>query len=240
MATLDMNLADIRDMVKKEKAKQTADKPKKRRGRPRKKKPVEPEPEPPADEQETEVIEFDTGDAQPQHNIIGGIQSRLSNFLNSGFRPPADEEEAELYEEVIQEETELERQKLVSQLTQLALSNPRILDLKGNDVIRRINRMSVDELETKLLVAKQSIANNMNGSLSNLALSLLNNAVGRSLNCIDELNNEVREDKELQDTVKQFLGCNILTKLPPQVKLLALYGADVMSALDKKKRLESK
>ena len=218
--------------------------PKRKRGRPRKVKPEDiPEPALPIR-------------SEPVQRAAPSDNSMLTRFLNNTFmsadgtaprerlsQPDNDECEMgdledELAELEIQAREELkadEREALIEELSQLVIRNPEIMKLEANATLREIKILSLDELREKLLIARIHMSSNLNNGISNVVLNFANAIVGKTLNITNELKAETESDKYLKDALQEVMGVGILTKLPPPLKLGALYGSSILSAYSKRK-----
>jgi hypothetical protein len=115
------------------------------------------------------------------------------------------------------------------------MSNPNI-DLKSPvelSPFQAINTMSVEELKARIFQAKRDLSSKTDLKISDSALGLVNLFVGNMLGCLDELQEEVNKDVLLRETVKDTLSINLLSKIPPQLKVTGLYAMNVGTAISK-------
>lgn len=130
-------------------------------------------------------------------------------------------------------------QKLRDELLNLCINNN--IDLNKpvdgfcNNFTEKINSMSVDELKMRIIQAKKVLNDKMDYKLSNQILNISNLVIGKFLNCLDELNQEVEKDLLLKDSVKTVCSESILNKLTPTTKIGALYSLNIASAMNKAK-----
>lgn len=127
--------------------------------------------------------------------------------------------------------------KLKKELENLILNNPSI-DLErpvNTTVLEKINNMSVEELKARIFNAKRELNGKLDLKISDGALSLVNQVVGRILGCCEELEQEVMKDQLLRESTKEMMSMNLLSKVPSQIKVAGLYSLNVGTALTKKK-----
>jgi hypothetical protein len=130
-----------------------------------------------------------------------------------------------------------ELNKLKKELENLILNNPSI-DLErpvNTTFLERINNMSVEELKARIFNAKRELNGKLDLKISDGALSLVNQVIGRILGCCEELEQEVMKDQLLRESTKELLSMNLLSKIPSQIKVAGLYSLNVGTALNKKK-----
>lgn len=128
-----------------------------------------------------------------------------------------------------------ELQNLRNELLQILMSNPNI-DLKSPIELtpfQAINSMSIEELKARIFQAKRELSSKTDLKISDSALGLVNLFVGNMLGCLDELQDEVNKDVLLRETVKDTLSINLLSKIPPQLKVTGLYAMNVGTAMSK-------
>jgi hypothetical protein len=128
-----------------------------------------------------------------------------------------------------------ELQNLRNELLQILMSNPNI-DLKSPIELtpfQAINTMSAEELKARIFQAKRELSSKTDLKISDSALGLVNLFVGNMLGCLDELQDEVNKDVLLRETVKDTLSINLLSKIPPQLKVTGLYAMNVGTAMSK-------
>lgn len=128
-----------------------------------------------------------------------------------------------------------ELQSLRNELLQILMSNPNI-DLKSPIELtpfQTINTMSAEELKARIFQAKRELSSKTDLKISDSALGLVNLFVGNMLGCLDELQEEVQKDVLLRETVKDTLSINLLSKIPPQLKVTGLYAMNVGTAVSK-------
>lgn len=128
-----------------------------------------------------------------------------------------------------------ELQHLRNELLQILMSNPNI-DLKSPIELtpfQAINSMSVEELKARIFQAKRELSSKTDLKISDSALGLVNLFVGNMLGCLDELQEEVNKDILLRETVKDTLSINLLSRIPPQLKVTGLYAMNVGTAMSK-------
>lgn len=131
--------------------------------------------------------------------------------------------------------TNHELQSLRNELLQILMSNPNI-DLKSPIELtpfQSINSMSAEELKARIFQAKRELSSKTDLKISDSALGLVNLFVGNMLGCLDELQDEVNKDVLLRETVKDTLSINLLSKIPPQLKVTGLYAMNVGTAMSK-------
>lgn len=126
---------------------------------------------------------------------------------------------------------------LRSELQNLLLNNPSLnIDEPVNTTsFEKINNMTPDELRARIFNAKRSLNNRLDHKISDGTLSFCNQIVGRLLGCVEELEEEIRNDEMLRDSTKELLSFNLLSKIPVNIKVAGLYSIDVASALNKKR-----
>lgn len=130
-----------------------------------------------------------------------------------------------------------ELEKLRRELEQIVLSNP-TLDIDkpySNTTLEKIQTMSASELRARIFQAKRELTSQIDCKISDGALSFANQLVGRMLGCVDELNEQVMNDKVLRESTKDLLSMQLLSKIPPNLKVSGLYAVNVGVALQKAK-----
>ena len=128
-----------------------------------------------------------------------------------------------------------ELQNLRNELLQILMSNPNI-DLKSPVELtpfQAINSMTSEELKARIFQAKRELSSKTDLKISDSALGLVNLFVGNMLGCLDELQDEVNKDVLLRETVKDTLSINLLSRIPPQLKVTGLYAMNVGTAMSK-------
>lgn len=128
-----------------------------------------------------------------------------------------------------------ELQNLRNELLQILMSNPSI-DLKSPVELtpfQTINSMNAEELKARIFQAKRELSSKTDLKISDSALGLVNLFVGNMLGCLDELQEEVNKDVLLRETVKDTLSINLLSRIPPQLKVTGLYAMNVGTAMSK-------
>lgn len=142
------------------------------------------------------------------------------------------DEEYELPKTCSSNELEL----LKRELQNILISNPSIDITKPISTLNfeQINRMTKEELQARVFDAKKQLNQKLDSSISSAGLSIVNLVVGKFLNCLDELNEAVSNDKVLQDSARDMLTFNILSQIPPPIKVTGLYAMDVGVALKRK------
>jgi hypothetical protein len=130
-----------------------------------------------------------------------------------------------------------ELQRLRRELEQIVLSNPTI-DIErpySNTTLEKIQTMSATELRARIFQAKRELTSQIDCKISDGALSFTNQIVGRMLGCVDELNELVMADKVLRESTKDLMSMQLLSKIPPNLKVSGLYAVNVGVALQKAK-----
>ena len=128
-----------------------------------------------------------------------------------------------------------EVEKLRKELLQILMSNPNI-DLTSPVSLtpfQSINSMNVEELQARIFQAKRELSSKTDLKISDSALGLVNLFFGNMLGCLDELQHEVEKDLLLRESVKDTLSLNLLSRIPPQLKVTGLYAMNVGTALSK-------
>lgn len=133
---------------------------------------------------------------------------------------------------------DLQIQKLRAELENLVLSNP-CISLNhpvSTSPLEAIKSMSVEELKARIFQAKRELNGKLDLKISDSTLSLVNMVVGKMLNCVDELNEEVMKDNLLRESTKDLLSFAVLSKIPPPIKVSGLYAVNVGVAMQKAKQ----
>jgi hypothetical protein len=127
--------------------------------------------------------------------------------------------------------------KLKQELENIILNNPSInIDEPVNTlVLEKINNMSIEEIKARIFHAKRALNSKLDCKISDGALGIVNQVVGRLLGCVDELESAVMSDDLLRQSTKDLLSMNILTKIPSQIKVAGLYSVNVGYALNQAK-----
>lgn len=128
-----------------------------------------------------------------------------------------------------------EVEKLRKELLQILMSNPNI-DLTSPVSLtpfQSINSMNAEELQARIFQAKRELNSKTDLKISDSALGLVNLFFGNMLGCLDELQAEVERDMLLRESVKDTLSLNLLSRIPPQLKVTGLYAMNVGTALSK-------
>jgi transcription elongation factor Elf1 len=131
--------------------------------------------------------------------------------------------------------------RLRNELEQLVLSNP-MLNLSSpisTTPLESIQKMSIEELKARIFQAKRELNGKLDSKISDSALTMVNMVVGKMLNCVDELQEEVMNDPLLRESTKDLLSFSVLSKIPPQLKVSGLYAVNVGVAMQKKKQKNS-
>jgi hypothetical protein len=128
-----------------------------------------------------------------------------------------------------------ELHRLRKEFENIILNNPSIdLDKKVNtSILEKITQMSVEELKARIFNAKRELNSHLDMKISDGALSIMNQVVGRLLNCVDELDEEVMKDQLLRQSTKDMLSMNVLSMIPSNIKVAGLYSVNVATALTK-------
>lgn len=129
-------------------------------------------------------------------------------------------------------------EELRKELMNLILNNPNIdlqKNLNNENSLNLINKMTIEELEMRIFDAKKQLSSKIDFKISDGLLTLVNSIIGKMLNCVEELEEEVKNDKLLRECAKDTLSINLLNKIPPHIKLGGLYSIDVARAIAIKK-----
>jgi protein required for attachment to host cells len=140
-------------------------------------------------------------------------------------------------EQPYDEDDDKELMKLRKELEQIVLSNP-TLDIDkpySNTTLEKINSMNASELRARIFQAKRELTCHLDCKISDGALSFANQIIGRMLGCVDELNEQVMNDVVLRESTKDLLSMQVLSKIPPNLKVSGLYAVNVGVALQKAK-----
>jgi hypothetical protein len=127
--------------------------------------------------------------------------------------------------------------KLRKELEQIVLANPS-LDLDkpySNTTLEKIQTMNATELRARIFQAKRELTCQLDCKISDGALSFANQVIGRMLGCVDELHAQVMNDTILRESTKDLLSMQLLSKIPPNLKVSGLYAVNVGVALQKAK-----
>lgn len=147
------------------------------------------------------------------------------------------QEQQEQQEHSHGEEDDKELAKLRKELEQIVLSNP-TLDIEkpySNTTLEKIYTMNATELRARIFQAKRELTCQLDCKISDGALSFANQVIGRMLGCVDELNEQVMKDVVLRESTKDLLSMQLLSKIPPNLKVSGLYAVNVGVALQKAK-----
>jgi transcription elongation factor Elf1 len=155
--------------------------------------------------------------------------------------PEHEIEQYEQYEhdeqlEIDQDNAKVE--KLKNELRNLLMANP-TLDLTksiNKAPLELINHMSNEELQARIFDAKRTLNSKLDNNISSSGLCLVNQVVGKLLGCVEELDQFVSNDKVLQESAKDLLSFNLLSHIPPSVKVSGLYAMNVGLALKEKNK----
>lgn len=133
---------------------------------------------------------------------------------------------------------DLQLQKLRAELENLVLSNPNISlnNPISTTPLEAIKNMNIEELKARIFQAKRELNGKLDLKISDSTLTLVNMVVGKMLNCVDELNEEVMKDNLLRESTKDLLSFAVLSKIPPPIKVSGLYAVNVGVALQKSKQ----
>jgi hypothetical protein len=127
--------------------------------------------------------------------------------------------------------------KLRKELEQIVLANPS-LDIDkpySNTTLEKIQTMNATELRARIFQAKRELTCQLDCKISDGALSFANQVIGRMLGCVDELHAQVMNDTILRESTKDLLSMQLLSKIPPNLKVSGLYAVNVGVALQKAK-----
>lgn len=127
--------------------------------------------------------------------------------------------------------------RLKKELENIILNNPSIsLDEPVNTLmLEKINHMSIEEIKARIFHAKRALNSKLDYKISDGALGIVNQVVGRLLGCVDELEQAVMNDELLRQSTKDLLSINLLAKIPSQIKVAGLYSVNVGYALNQAK-----
>lgn len=124
-----------------------------------------------------------------------------------------------------------EKERLKAELLRLSDYTPEVVTKPVNDKIAKlVEEMDLDELRERVRIGKRNQSSKMDNSVAVQTISLANQAVGRLLGCLEELNETSLKDKLLHESVKDYLCLNVLDFIPPEVKIGGLYGSHVVNA----------
>lgn len=155
--------------------------------------------------------------------------------------PPEEDSEEEEEEEEEQDSMVDKVKNMFSiddreRLKTIALRNPEILtDKLDCNVLKRINKMSDDEVKERLFYAERKHSSDFDKKIAESTLSLVNNGVGLILQCKNELDEETKNNAELNKLVLSELSC-ILDIMPSKLKFGLVYGSSVLKARDRAKK----
>lgn len=129
-------------------------------------------------------------------------------------------------------------EKLRAELENLVLSNPCIsLNYPvSTSPLEAIKSMSIEELKARIFQAKRELNGKLDLKISDSTLNIVNMVVGKMLNCVDELNEEVMKDNLLRESTKDLLSFAVLSRIPPPIKVSGLYAVNVGVAMQKAKQ----
>ena len=138
-------------------------------------------------------------------------------------------------------QNERELQKLRRELESIIMNNPSI-DIESpvnTTLLQKIQSMSIEELKARIFNAKRALNSKLDLKISDGALSLVNQVIGRMLGCVKELEDAVMNDYLLRESTKDLLSFNLLAKIPSQIKVAGLYSIDLGLALNTAKKNKS-
>ena len=144
-----------------------------------------------------------------------------------------------MHTEPSKEQRELE--KLRKELESIIMNNPSI-DIESpvnTTLLQKIQSMSIEELKARIFNAKRALNSKLDLKISDGALSLVNQVIGRMLGCVKELEDAVMNDHLLRESTKDLLSFNLLAKIPSQLKVAGLYSIDLGLALNTAKKNKS-
>lgn len=127
-------------------------------------------------------------------------------------------------------------QKKREELKKIYLNNPKLdldKEIATNEMLLKIDTMDINELEARIVDAKQQFSRKMDQKISDGALSIVNLIVGGFLDITKELEEEVKKDDILREATNDVLCQNVLIHLPAEIKMTGLYSLDVGVALKK-------
>jgi hypothetical protein len=153
--------------------------------------------------------------------------------------------EAEEYEEEVEEineedeyyQNEPDDERLYylrSKLIDRAIKNPRAIDLSAPvhlELIERINMMTAEELEMRLIQMENSFAKKIDSGITKTLFQAVNLVVAQTGYIdYDILNKQVQNDEILQEVTTEYLSMKYLIDLPPQAKIGLLYSTQLANA----------
>lgn len=151
-------------------------------------------------------------------NLLPGVRSMLSGAKDAVVGPTSEAEE---------------RKALINEYITLAEQLP------GQDItipdnvrksIKELEKCDIQELRLRLVYARKHIFSNIDSDIAKQVLHIACMGVGKFLNCYDELEKEVKEDKYLQGVTQNLLSSNLLSMISDPLKVAGLFGNHVIKA----------
>jgi hypothetical protein len=126
-----------------------------------------------------------------------------------------------------------EREEIKNKFIEIISVNPNVkLDTpeKFKEIAKRCNEMPLDELRLQLAYAQRLQYQGIDNKIAHNVLKLCSAVIGGVLDCNEQLQKKVDEDKYLQEITGSALGENVLHLLPNYMKIAGLYSSHVISA----------
>lgn len=126
-----------------------------------------------------------------------------------------------------------ERKALINEYITLAEQMPG-QDITIPDNVRKsmkdLEKCDIQELRLRLVYARKHIFTNIDSDIAKQVLHIACMGVGKFLNCYDELEKEVKEDKYLQGVTQNLLSTSLLSMISDPLKVAGLFGNHVIKA----------
>lgn len=158
-----------------------------------------------------------------EEGVLGSIKSMISKVKN--FTAPS------LPQTVYSEEDE--RKMLVDRYIMIAEKMPEqdfVVPEKIKKMSRDLSKIDINELRLTVSYMEKKQLKGIDSELAKKTLELSTMAVGKMLNCYDNLEKEVKNDEYLKDVTSTFMSSKILDMVPDALKIAGLFGKHVLVA----------
>lgn len=173
----------------------------------------------PLEEEEVDLDEYEYVNPKEQKKEV-----EYEKNMKNGIYNKDDDEQDELL-------------KLRDQFKKLVLNNNININEKctTNNDFERIDKMNVEELKSRIIMAKHSFSKSIDKKITDNCLSMVNLIVGSALGCLEELQYEVEKNIILSEATNKVISQEILIHIDPKLKMAGLYSIDVATAFKKAK-----
>jgi hypothetical protein len=158
--------------------------------------------------------------------------NNLKNFLNPGLTNTHQVEMPKLQSLPSQDSNE--RQKLMDEYINILESGIDPKTLMINDELKKelatIETMDIHDLRIKLAFARRHLYKGVDHEVSKQVLDVACFMAGKTLNCYDQLKDDVMKDEYLKNLTNTVLTTKLLYLIPDPIKVGGLFGMHIIKA----------